>query len=92
MPVYVMRSVGILSVAKIGLLFGFSWGIFYALIAATGLDRFAPGTGAFSSITLPIIMPVFGAVAGFLVGAVHAVLYNVFAGWVGGIRQEYQET
>jgi hypothetical protein len=36
-------------------------------------------------------MPVFGAIMGFIMGAIHAFLYNVFAGWVGGIGLEFQQ-
>ncbi|MFY9799797.1 MAG: DUF3566 domain-containing protein [Methanoregula sp.] len=91
----VLHSIDILSVAKIGALFGLVmgivWGIFYGMLAAAMLGRLAPGFGAFGGIVLLIIMPVCGVIMGFIMGAVHAFLYNVFAGWVGGIRLELKE-
>jgi hypothetical protein len=92
----VVKSVDILSVAKIGTLFGvvmgLVWGIFYGLIAASMMGRFAPmWFGAVSGVAVLIIMPVFGTIMGFIGGAIHAFLYNVFAGWVGGINLEFQE-
>ncbi len=32
-----------------------------------------------------------GVIAGFIGGAIHAFLYNMFAGWVGGINLEFQQ-
>ncbi len=91
----VLKSVDILSVAKIGALSGpvmeFIRGIFYGLMAAAMSGRFAPGFGAFGGFLLFIIMPVFGVIIGFIMGAVYAFFYNVFAGWVGGINLEFQE-
>jgi len=83
-----------LSVAKIGALsgivMGLVWGIFYGLIAASMTGRFAPlWFGAGSGVVVLIFMPVFGAIMGFIAGAVHAFQYNVFAGQVGGISLEF---
>lgn len=91
----VLKSVDIVSVAKIGALFGIVmglvWGIFYGLLAASMMGRVAPlWFGAISGVAVLIIMPVLGAVLGFIMGGVHAFLYNVFSGWVGGISLEFQ--
>ncbi len=81
--------------AKIGALFGIvmglAWGIFFGTIAASRIGHVAPGIGAVSGVALIVIMPVMGLIAGFIAGAVHAFLYNVFAGWVGGINLEFQQ-
>jgi len=91
----VVKSVNIMSVARIGALFGIVmglvWGIFFGTIAAARIGRFTPGLGAISGIALIVIMPVIGVIAGFVGGAIHAFLYNVFAGWVGGINLEFQQ-
>ena len=91
----VVQRIDILSVAKIGALFGLVmgiiWGIFYGMLAAAMLGRFAPGFGALGGIALLIVMPIGGIIMGFIMGAVHAFLYNEFAGWVGGIRVEFNE-
>ena len=47
--------------------------------------------GAVSGVAVLIFMPVFGAIMGFITGAIHAFLYNIFAGWVGGINLEFQQ-
>jgi len=91
----VVKSVNIMSVAKIGALFGIVmglvWGIFLGTMAASRIGRIAPGLGAVSGVAVIIIMPVMGVIAGFIAGAIHAFLYNVFAGWVGGINLEFQQ-
>jgi hypothetical protein len=93
--VTVVKSVDILSVAKIGALLGIGiglvWGIFYGFIAVSMMGRFVPGwTGAVSGVVILIIMPLVGALTGFIKGAIHAFLDNVFAGLVGGINREFQ--
>ncbi|HJX56551.1 MAG TPA: DUF3566 domain-containing protein [Methanoregula sp.] len=92
----VVRSVDILSVAKIvalfGIVMGLVWGIFYGLIAASMMGRFAPlWFGAGSGVVVLVVMPIFGAIMGFIMGTIHAFLYNIFAGWVGGIKLEFQQ-
>ena len=83
MPVPVIKSADILSVAKIGALFGIVmgrvWGIFYGLIAASMMGRFAPlWFGAVSGVAALIFMPVFGAIMGFIMGAIHASLHITY--------------
>jgi predicted PurR-regulated permease PerM len=91
----ILKSVDMMSLAKIATLFGvvvgLVMGIFYWVIAAAiGIHRgFA--IGAIAGIALVIIMPILGAVCGFISGVVHAFLYNVFAKWVGGVNLEFQQ-
>ena len=91
----VVKCVNILSVARIGALFGIVmglvWGAFFGTIAAARMGRFVPGLGAIRGVALIVIMPVIGVIAGFIGGAIHAFLYNMFAGWVGGITLEFQQ-
>ena len=49
-----------------------------------------PGLGWGSVLALGalIAMPVLGAAAGFLVGILQAGMYNLVAGWFGGIRMD----
>jgi len=92
----VLRHVGVLSVAKIsallGLVFVLVYGIIFAVFAralamvmpaAAGLG--AAGTGGSGAVVV-ILMVIAGAVGGFIYGAVIAFLYNIFAGWVGGVE------
>ena len=92
----VLKHVGILSVAKItallGLVFGLVYGIIFATFAATlvmimpmASSLRAAGAGGIGAVIV-ILMAIAGAVCGFIYGAVVAFLYNVFAGWVGGVQ------
>ncbi len=81
----VVKSVDILSVAKIGALFGIVmglvWGIFYGLIAASMMGRFAPlWFGAVSGVAVLVFMPILGAIMGFIMGAIHAFLITYLRG------------
>jgi hypothetical protein len=88
----ILKSVDIMSLAKIATLFGVVVGLVAAIIAAvTGIHRGFVTVGAFAGIALIIIMPFLGAVCGFISGVVHAFLYNVFAKWVGGVNLEFQQ-
>ncbi|MDD1664939.1 MAG: hypothetical protein LUQ32_06255 [Methanomicrobiales archaeon] len=92
----VLKHVGVLSVAKItalfGLVFGLVYGIIFAVFASTLLmimpmasSLGAAGAGGVGAVIV-VLMAIAGAVGGFIYGAVVAFLYNVFAGWVGGVQ------
>jgi hypothetical protein len=92
MPVLV--HVGVLSVAKIsalfGLILGLAWGILLSLFAIASVSvmdgmQGAGGPGAWAGILVILLAALLGAIGGFISGALTAFLYNVFAGWVGGI-------
>ena len=36
-------------------------------------------------------MPIIGATLGFLLGLIEAILYNVFAKWLGGIKLDFEQ-
>lgn len=91
----VLKHVGVLSVAKItalfGLLFGIIYGILFSLFAVAFVTMMpgvsslpAPGIGL--GIVVIILIAIGGAIGGFIYGAILAFLYNVFAGWVGGVE------
>jgi hypothetical protein len=88
----IIQSVGVLSVAKImGLIYG-TLGVivlpFFVLVSALGMA--AGGKHALFSgvagLVLAVMMPVFYAGLGFIIGALGGALYNLFAKWVGGIE------
>jgi hypothetical protein len=85
----ILKSIDILSTAKIyglfGVVIGLVLGIFYGLVA-TG--RFVLG---FGGIALVIVMPILCGVMMFFYSAICAFLYNVFAKWVGGVKLEFQQ-
>jgi len=89
----VLKHVGVMSMAKITALFGLVAGLIYGILFSTMAAAFAPlipGLGATGAGALGIFIVVIGAIlgliVGFISGAIQAFLYNVFAGWVGGIQ------
>jgi hypothetical protein len=94
----IIKSVGVLSVAKImGLIYGMLGLIFVPFFLLMGvLGMFAGGghgaLGGVASVVLAMIFPVIYGGMGFISGAIGALLYNWFARWVGGIEVEVQGT
>ena len=67
-------------------LFGLIFTPFFLLI-----DMFAPeGSGGFGTM-FALAMPIIYGVMGIVGGALGAVLYNLVAGWVGGIEVEIEQ-
>jgi hypothetical protein len=94
--VSVLKHVGVLSVAKItalfGVIFGLIYGILFSVFAAAfvslmpGVSGLGPLAAGGIGIVLVILTAIVGAIGGFIYGAVVAFLYNVFAGWIGGVE------
>jgi len=42
--------------------------------------------GAFGGLSLIVVLPIFYGVAGFIGGLITALIYNLVAGWTGGIE------
>jgi hypothetical protein len=93
---HIVKSVGVLSVAKVmGLIYA-CMGLIVAplfllmgvLVAAAG-QRNNPVAGIFS-VGIALLLPVFYGVMGFIAGLIGALLYNLFAGWVGGFELEIE--
>ncbi len=91
-----LKKIGILSLAKIeGLvlaIFGLVIGLAYAIIAtiigaATRSAGLAIGLGLLALIGCPIL---YGA-AGFVGGALTAFVYNLVAGWTGGLEMDFDK-
>lgn len=99
-----IRKLGILSVAKIyavmflvmSLLISIPYGlmiiIFGAAMLGTGEQAgFAAGGGSIIIGLLVMIgVPIFYSIMGFIGGIIGALLYNLFAGLVGGIEIEVE--
>lgn len=99
-----IRKLGILSVAKIyavmmlvmSLLISIPYGlmimIFGAAVLGSGArDGAMAGGGAIIMGLLVMIgLPIFYAIIGFIGGALAALVYNIFAGMVGGIEIEVE--
>ncbi len=100
-----IRKLGILSVAKIycvmclilSLLISIPYGLFiiaFSLMGASaghGNEALALGGGGIVvGILVMIGLPIMYAIIGFIAGAIGAVVYNIFAGFVGGIEIEVE--
>lgn len=90
-----VKSIGVLSLAKtLAVIYG-AMGLifvpFFLLFAVIGAASGAEGEGAIAGIFgvgFAIMMPIFYAGIGFIGGALVAWLYNLIAGWTGGIELE----
>jgi hypothetical protein len=95
----VVKRVDPLSFAKItGVLYallGLCFGAIFTLVAAVGAavsDRLYGGSGLgfLLGIGSVIALPIFYGGLGFLFSLIAAALYNVVAGWVGGVAMEIE--
>ena len=93
---YTLRSVGILSCAKImGAVYG-SLGLIFVpifLLVGFGSLMFGKSTDSmsgFAMLALSLLLPILYGVMGFVMGAFSAWLYNVFARWLGGIQMDFK--
>ena len=92
----VVKSVGVLSVAKImGMIYacmGLVFAPFFLLVGLMGSavgQRNSPLAGIFG-IGFALFMPVLYGVLGFIAGLLGALLYNLFAKWVVGFELELE--
>jgi len=93
---YIVKSVGAMSVAKItGLIYlclGLIFAPFFLMIGLLGSmagQQRTPFAGVFG-VVFALLMPVIYGVIGFISGAVGALLYNALARWVGGFELELE--
>jgi hypothetical protein len=102
-----IKRVGVLSYAKmlgvvsacfgviIGVIYGLIFMVFGAALMASGSGGESTGAGASGlviGLAFMIGFPIFYGVLGFIGGALGAVVYNVAAGFVGGIEIELEGT
>ena len=97
-----IRRFGVMSVAKVyglltfifGLIFGVIYGLFLILFGAAmtaasseGINAAAGGVSTVAlGLGIMIGLPVFYGILGFVMGAISALVYNILAGMVGGIK------
>jgi hypothetical protein len=93
---HIVKAVGVLSVAKImGLIYGcmgLIFAPFFLLIGVMGSalgKQNSPLAGIFG-VGFAILMPLLYGAMGFVMGAIGALLYNLFARWVGGFELEIE--
>lgn len=100
-----IRKLGVMSVAKmyavmmfvISLIISIPYGLAMIVISLIGAgsvrgsDAFAVGgMGVVGGVAIMIILPIVYAALGFIFGAIGALVYNVFAGIVGGVEIEVE--
>ena len=101
-----IRRFGIFSVAKmqslvmfvIGLIIGVIYGLLFMVFGAAISAFGARGEGSVASgvpsiiggVVIMIAVPIFYAVIGFIGGAIGALVYNLAAGMIGGIKFELE--
>ena len=93
----VLKRIGVMSFAKLQAVVGLIVGLIYGIIVGLIFAPFAflgGGQGALLAelgILSIVVFPVFFAFLGFVGGAVGAFLYNLVAGWIGGIEIEFEK-
>ena len=89
-----LKKIGVGSAAKVGGLLGVVLGLVIGIFAAL-LSSFIPDTGAglpfFSGFAAIIILPIVYGIISFIAYAIGAWLYNLVAGWVGGVQLEFNQ-
>lgn len=85
-----IKSIDIMSLAKIKSIFGIVVGLVYGIIfglfsASIGLAKGITGLEVFG-VALIVIAPIIFGIIAFIMGAIIALLYNFFADKVGGIQ------
>lgn len=100
-----IRKLGVLSVAKIYaimmfvmiLLISIPYGLFVIIFALTGASSIGGqgglamgGGGVVLGLVIMIALPIIYGLIGFVAGAIGALIYNLFAGMVGGIEIEVE--
>ncbi|HEX7546243.1 MAG TPA: hypothetical protein VF368_05920 [Gemmatimonadaceae bacterium] len=91
-----IRRMGVMQMAKtsgvlyalLGVIIGVPVVLFMSSVAKTTSG--IPGVGSGVGIGTLVMMPVIYGVGGFVSGAVIAALYNLVAGWTGGIAIELE--
>jgi len=93
---YKLKSVGVLSVAKVlGAMYTLLGLILMPFVLIIGMvGAFAGGgknpLGAMGGVFLAICLPIVYGLMGFVIGALSSLLYNLMAGWLGGVEFEIQ--
>ncbi len=99
-----INKLGVLSVAKmyalimlaVSLIISIPYGLFIMFFGAAMMSAggrggvLGGGGGIIAGLLLMIGLPIFYGAIGFVFGAIGALIYNVFAGVIGGIEIEVE--
>ena len=88
-PLFVGRIAGVLY-AAIGLVVGVIVSLATMIGAFAGHGEFGALTGGLVGIGAVIVLPIFYGVLGLIVAVIAAWLYNLAAGYVGGVEIDVQ--
>ncbi len=98
----IVKKVGPISLAKLqgvgGVILGLIMGILFTVVGGVASQFAEKATGSSASLGIAgfgaasiIIFPIMYGIIGFVSGLVSGWIYNVVAGWVGGIQIELQQ-
>jgi hypothetical protein len=106
MPEMTIKRFGVFSVAKmqslvmfviglvIGVIYGLIFMVFGAAITAMAPNSESQTAGGISTIVIGLVLmigiPITYAIMGFIIGCIWALVYNMAAGVVGGIKFELE--
>ena len=87
----VLKNINLLSAANVLALMGVVWGLVVAILAIVLggiITSLVPGAEAAVGIGLTsiIVLPLTYGIVGFVAGILCALLYNLVAKWIGGIK------
>ena len=84
--------------ALIGILIGLAWWLVLSPLMMAGMKSGMGGTtpGGFAMMSglgvfAVIFFPIMYGIIGFIAGTIYAALYNVVAGWTGGIEMRLEQ-
>ncbi len=91
-----LKKIGILSLAKLQAVIMAVAGLIAGILYSFGgliYDIFTIGLNGGTALAfLALIgMPIIFAIFGFIVGAIGAILFNLVAGWFGGIEIHFEQ-
>jgi len=93
---YKIKSLNVMSVAKIGAILGLVFGLIEGIMLAIMLgslgaiaETLFPMAGL-SAVVVFVLSIIFGAIGGFIAGAIWAFVYNIAAGVVGPIEADLE--
>ncbi len=95
-----LKKISILGLAKILALFGIAYGLVSGILLSFAYSKSEVLTAAGQQLPAMItglgywtilVMPILNGIVYFIAGIILAFLYNIFAGWIGGIKIEFAE-
>ena len=92
-----LKKIGVLSLAKIaglfGVILGLVWGAITVILISLGTAEITQQLGVLGSLgyAVILILPIAYGILYFILGSLTALVYNLLAGWVGGINIEFKK-